>query len=72
MRESTAAAPSGDPRGLRPGNRLAHAGHVLPDGRVLLDDVSFGTGERITRPWRDRPGRAARSHGRSRLPIMRL
>jgi hypothetical protein len=30
---------------------------------VLLDDASFGTGEKITRPWRDRRGLATRSDG---------
>ena len=27
---------------------VAHIGHVLPDGRVLLDDVSFKVGEGVT------------------------
>ena len=27
---------------------MAHVGHVLPDGRTLLDDVSFRIGDGIT------------------------
>jgi ABC-type multidrug transport system ATPase subunit len=27
---------------------VAHVSHVLPDGRILLDDVSFRVGEGIT------------------------
>src|SRR4029077_10973727 len=27
---------------------VAHVSHVLPDGRVLLDDVSFRVGEGVT------------------------
>ena len=29
---------------------VAHVSHVLPDGRILLDDVSFRIGEGITPP----------------------
>ena len=44
---------------------VAHVSHVLPDGRTLLDDVSFRIGEGLTaalvgpngEPWRMRSAR---------------